>query len=66
MSNLRSAIEYIESRMDKRASLFARCDSTALTIEEANHVLNLLRTHDAEEDTLQFDMEMEEANHRRA
>lgn len=59
MSNLNSAIKYIESKIARRAGVFSNEDTTVLTLADANRVLSLLKTHEAEEDTLQFDMELE-------
>lgn len=67
MSNLQNAIDYIESKLNKRNTnsiLFTAEDSTALVRDEAEHVLALLRAHAVEEDALQFDMEMTELRRR--
>jgi len=67
MSKLKSAIDYIQSKIDRRAPGLKPYDergATILELEEAEHVLFLLRTHFAEEDALQFDMEMIERSHR--
>lgn len=59
MSELRMAINFIDNMMRARASgPFANEDTTVLTAKDADHVLNLLRTHEAKEDTLLFDLEM--------
>jgi hypothetical protein len=67
MSKLQNAIDYIQSRIDKRTCAYKPYDNrgaTVLVLEEAEHVLSLLRTHFAEEDALQFDMEMTERSRR--
>lgn len=57
MTELQRAIKYIESLIKRRTNEFSNDDATALTLIEAEYVLGLLKTHDAKESTLQFDME---------
>ena len=59
MNSLQSAIKLIENRLNSRCcGAFANEDTTCITKEEAERLLSLLKTHEAEEDTLQFDLKM--------
>lgn len=59
MNRLERAIEMIESKLKNR-NYFKNLDSTALTCEEADAVLSLLKAHLAIEDTLRFDIALAE------
>ena len=61
-TNLENAIKYIESRVSRRwdsVDSTSNEDRTALTVEEAKHLLSLLRAHGAEEYSLQLDIKLE-------
>lgn len=57
MTNLEQAISYIESKVERRAA--GQRGATVLDSDEANHVLALLKTHAAQEQAIQLDIEME-------
>ncbi len=61
MTRLERAIEMIENKL-KHRNYFKNLDSTALTCEEAENVLSLLKAHAAVEDTLRFDIALAEKN----
>jgi len=57
MSNLTNAIRMLEGCIERRSGPYSRPDSTVLTKEEGETLLNMLRVHAAQEETIQWDIE---------